>query len=103
MVVCMNARAAKPLKPTPIPNTGKTTNRTATAAIIVAVIGFLVTQVPLFGAFAGSPEDIAAVVLGIVGIVTAVKRGNGKVKAIVATVIAVATLVGIVFGDGTIW
>ncbi len=78
-------------------------NRAATAALIVAIVGFVVTKFPTLGALAGSPEDIAAVVLGIIGSVAAFRNGTGKGKAIAALVVAVATIAGIPFGEGTLW
>jgi hypothetical protein len=104
MFVVMTSAHASRRAPNPGSSAKTATNRTATAALVVAIVGFVVTQIPFFvGLFAGSPEDIAAVILGIAGIVTAFRRGTGKVKAIVATILAVASLVGIGFGDGWLW
>jgi hypothetical protein len=92
-------------RPVPIdnPSARRPTNRPATAALVLAIVGFVVTLFPVLGAFVGSPEDVAGVVVGIIGIVAAFRSGSGKVKAIVATVIGAATLVGIVFGEGLLW
>jgi hypothetical protein len=96
VLVMTSAKASFSL-PTPDSPAKPATNGVATAALVVAIVGFVVTQFPLFiGLFAGGPEDLAAVILGIIGIVTAL-------KAIVATALAVATLVGISFGEGWLW
>jgi hypothetical protein len=78
-------------------------NRTATVALIAAIIGFVVTKIPAFGAIAGSPEEVAALILGIIGAVSAFRSGTGKAKAIVAIIVAVATFAGLPFGEGTVW
>jgi hypothetical protein len=93
-------------RPVPIedPSARSASNRAATVALVIAIVGFVVTKIPaLAGLIAGGPEDIAALVLGVIGIVTAFKRGSGKAKAIAATLIAVATVVEIPFGEGWLW
>jgi hypothetical protein len=93
-------------RPIPIddPSAAKTSNHAATVALVLAIVGLVVTQIPFFaGIIVGGPEDIAALVLGIIGIVTAFKRGSGKTKAIVATVIAAATVLAIPLGEGWLW
>ena len=92
-------------RPVPIDNSSqpKASNRASTVALVIAIVGFLVTLFPVLGAFIGSPEDVAGLVVGIIGIVAAFRSGSGKVKAVVATVLAAASLVGIVFGEGLLW
>jgi hypothetical protein len=93
--------------PTSAPASGLLTalakNRTAIVALVIAIVGFLFTEIPIFGVFAGGPEDLVALVLGIVAIVLAFKRKTGLVKAIIATVLALAALGGISLGEGTLW
>ncbi|MCU1471128.1 MAG: hypothetical protein JWQ39_2277 [Glaciihabitans sp.] len=87
-----------------LPSTKRAKNPAATVALVVAIVGFLVTQVPDFiGVLAGGPEDLVAVILGIIGIVIAFKRGAGKKKAIAATIVAAAALFGMPFGEGWLW
>jgi uncharacterized membrane protein len=92
-------------KPVPIdkPTAPQASNHASTVALVIAIVGFLVTLFPVLGAFIGSPEDLAGLIVGIIGIVAAFRSGSGKVKAIVATVLAAASLVGMVFGDGWLW
>jgi hypothetical protein len=92
-------------RPIPIDNPPqpKASNHASTVALVIAIVGFVVTLFPVLGAFIGSPEDLTGLVIGIIGIVAAFKSGSGKVKAIVATVLAAASLVGIVFGEGWLW
>jgi hypothetical protein len=93
-------------RPVPIedPSAPKTSNHVATVALVVAIVGLVVTQIPFFaGIIVGGPEDIAGLVLGIIGIATAFRRGSGRTKAIVATVIAAVTVVAIPFGEGWLW
>jgi uncharacterized membrane protein len=99
----MNSTPAPHVTPISNPTAPKTSNHASTVALVLAIVGFLVTLFPILGAVIGSPEDIAGVVVGIIGIVAAFRSGSGKVKAIVATVLAAASLVGIVFGEGWLW
>jgi hypothetical protein len=102
-VVMMSVPTSRPVR-VEEPSAPGASNHAATVALVVAIVGFIVTKIPdLAGLIAGGPEDIAALVLGVIGIVTAFKRGNGKAKAIAATLIAVATVVEIPFGEGWLW
>ena len=85
-------------------STKPATNRTATAALVVAIVGSVVTVFPDFiGLFAGGPEDLVALILGIIATVKAFRSGTGKARAIAATVISAAALFGISLGEGTLW
>ncbi len=99
----MTSAGASADSPAADPPHRKARNRAATAALIVAIVGFVVTKVPSFGALAGSPEELAALILGIIGSVSAFRSGTGRAKAIVAIILAVATFAGIPFGEGTLW
>jgi hypothetical protein len=100
----MTSAQAKPATPAPGRLGTPARNPTATVALVVAIVGFVVTEVPDFiGFFAGGPEDLVALILGIIAIVTASRRGIGKAKAIAATVIAGAALLGIPLGEGIFW
>ena len=80
------------------------TNRPATVALVVAIVGFLTTAVPDFlGVFAGGPEDLVGLILGIVAIRAASKRGVGRGRAIAATILSAAALIGIPLGEGWLW
>jgi hypothetical protein len=73
-------------------------------ALVLAIVGVFVTEIPFsIGILAGGPEDLAALILGIIGIVLARRRGISKAKAIAATIVAAAALLGIPLGEGTLW
>ena len=80
-----------------------TTSRTATVALVVAIVGFVLKAFPIIGDVIGGPENVAAVVLGIIGLVIAIRRGTGKRLAIAAIILGFTPLAGTFFGEGSLW
>jgi len=84
---------------------GGATNGVATAALVLGILGFLITGIPLgIGLLLGGPLDLLAIILGIVGAVRASKNsGLGNGAAIWGIVLGSIATVSIFFGAGTIW
>lgn len=80
-------------------------NGAATAALILGIIGFVLTPIPLFiGLFLGGIPALLGVIFGIVGIVRSnTLAGVGKVAAIVGLVLGGLAVLSIFLGAGTIW
>lgn len=90
--------------PYPVPVTVQK-NGFATAALVLGIVGFVVTGIPLFiGLFLGGPMDILAIVFGILGIrKAAALNGVGKGAAITGLVLGSIAFISIFFGAGTLW
>ena len=80
-------------------------NGAATAALVLGIIGFVLTPIPLFiGLFVGGIPDILAIVFGIVGLVKAPKVANrGFAPALVGLILGGLGFLSIFIGAGTVW
>lgn len=80
-------------------------NGTAVASLVLGIVGFFLTPIPLFiGLFLGGIPALLAVILGIVGVVRSNNlAGLGKTPAIVGIVLGGLAIIAIFFGAGTIW
>lgn len=79
-------------------------NAQAVAALVLGIVGFVLTPIPLFiGLFLGGIPDILAVIFGILGIVRANKTGIGKGMAIAGLVLGGLGVLSTFIGAGTIW
>ena len=97
---------ALPGAPVPVAYATATTvkNSFATASLVLGIIGFFVTGIPLFiGFFFGGPLDILAIIFGIIGINRANKVGVGMAASVVGLVLGSLAFIAIFFGAGTIW
>ncbi|MCU1411885.1 MAG: hypothetical protein JWR04_2592 [Rhodoglobus sp.] len=81
------------------------TNGAAIAALVLGIVGFVLTPIPLFiGLFLGGIPAILGVIFGIVGLTHSAPLGGiGKVPAIVGIVLGGLAILSIFVGAGTIW
>lgn len=80
-------------------------NGLAVAALVLGIAGFFTTGIPLFiGLFLGGPMDLAAIVLGILGINRSrTNGGRGFGMALTGIIFGGIAVISIFFGAGTIW
>lgn len=80
-------------------------NGLAVAALTLGISGWVLMAIPWFiGWLVGGPLDIAAVVLGVVGIVRANEIGGvGRGMAVAGIIFASVSLLSVFVGAGTIW
>jgi len=79
-------------------------NGLAVAALVLGITGFVTTGIPLFvGLFLGGPQDILAIVFGIVGITRAQRTGVGLGMAVTGLILGCVAFFSIFLGAGTIW
>lgn len=79
-------------------------NGFATAALVLGILGFLLTPIPFFiGLFLGGPLDILGIIFGIIGIMKANRIGKGSAASIWGLVLSALAFVSIFLGAGTIW
>lgn len=83
--------------------TRQASNRIATSAMIVGIIGLVFSVIPLVGAVAGYPLGGYAVVAGIIGILISKKSGHGRGASIAGMVlgglaVVIATIQIVVLG-----
>jgi hypothetical protein len=80
-------------------------NSLATAALVLGIVGFVITLVPLFiGLFAGGILNILAFIFGIVGAAKSGKLGGlGLAAAVTGIVLSCVAFILMFFGAGTIW
>lgn len=80
------------------------TNGAATAALILGIVGFVLTPIPIFiGLFLGGIPAILAVILGIIGAIRSTNLGVGTARAVIGIVLGGLAVISIFFGAGTIW
>jgi hypothetical protein len=79
-------------------------NGFATAALVLGIVGFVLTFVPLFiGYFLGGLPDLLAVIFGIIGIVKGGPAGVGRGAAITGLVLGGVAIILMFFGAGLIF
>lgn len=80
-------------------------NGLAIGSLVTGILGFIGMGIPFFiGWFVGGPLDIAAVILGIVGISKARKMNNrGLALAIIGLSLGGVSLLSVFIGAGSIW
>ena len=79
-------------------------NGMATAALVLGIVGIVLTFIPLFiGYFLGGLPDILAVIFGIVGIVKSGPTGVGRGAAVTGLVLGGAAIILMFFGAGLIF
>ncbi|KQO98479.1 hypothetical protein [Leifsonia sp. Leaf264] len=80
-------------------------NGFATAALILGIVGFILTPIPLFiGLVLGGIPNLLATAFGIAGIVKSRKlNGKGLVPSIIAIILSFFAGVAILFGAGIVW
>jgi|GEM_PF-3759806 len=87
------------------PAPARPSNPLAVVALVLGITGWFLMGIPFFiGWFLGGPLDIAAVVLGILGIVRANSiGGSGRGMAITGLVFASVSLLSVFIGAGSVW
>jgi len=80
-------------------------NGYATAALVLGIVGFILTPIPLFiGLVVGGIPDILAIIFAIVALNKAPRMHNvGKTPAIFGLVLGGLGFISIFLGAGTIW
>lgn len=79
-------------------------NGIAVASLVLSLTGLFSSGIPLFvGLFIGQPQNILAIIFGIVGINRAKTRGVGTGPAVAGLIIGSLSFLGMFFGYGIVW
>ena len=80
-------------------------NGAAIAALVLGIVGFVLTPVPFFiGLFVGGIPDILAIIFGIIGLTKAPRvGGRGFAPALVGLILGGLGFLSMFIGAGTVW